>query len=967
VATVTARDATNADLSDTATATVTAIQTSGIELTKTADAATYDQVGDVITYTLMVTNTGNETLDNVTLTDPLTGLNQNLGSMPPAQVITVTESYTIIQSDIDAGEVVNVATVTATDATKANLSDTATATIIAIQTSGIELTKTADVATYDQAGDVIIYTLTVTNTGNETLDNVILTDPLTGLNQNLGSMPPSQELSVTESYTITQSDIDAGEVVNVATVTATDATNAVLSDMATATVTGIQTSGIELIKTADVSTYDQVGDVIPYTLMIENMGNTTLTNMVTTDQLTGLVEIVSIIAPGEEVTYTTTYTVTQSDMEAGSISNIASVTALDPSGNSVEDNDSVIVLTDAQPGIEIVKNANKDLVFGRGEIITYSIEVTNTGNVGLTEVHVTDPLTGMDETIDILSPQESVEFITTYTVTQSDIEANGTIVNTAYVSAHNPVGNDLLTDIDEAITQVACNGETLVTGLIYRLGTLSPLPNVPVILIPDANTPGSPLIVLTDNSGRYEFKNIAVGDYTIRVLDENLEITQGLRSVDGDTKPITAEACVYSPVDFRYTFAGSGTSSGAEDPFLRGFVWYDLNGDGIENEWYDANNDGIVTENKIELGQPINIEDWEWFDLNGDGSYDGEENQGELNKAGFGNPEDQNISIKGPNGYEAMETVGRYGFWKHELTQILPYGEYEVTLIEDPVFNTNALAMGGSGLVKVLPDPSGRTTQASEIDELICEVTTPITQVGSVSRDAPTNFNFDYGIRCFTVPDEVNLAVNKTSNGVEIFEGDEFIYEITVTNIGGVDATEVVVSDILPHEVTFLSQETISNPSNSQIIFSGDGSQLIWKIEKLEADETIVIQVRGKAGDPGMITNVVSVSSSEVDSDEIDNQDDDVNTILPFHIPNVITPNQDGDNDSFVIQGIDKFESNEITIFNRLGDHVFETKDYQNDWDANGQPAGTYFYVFNGKDRDGREHEFKGWIQVIKE
>src|SRR5690606_35955650 len=107
------------------------------------------------------------------------------------------------------------------------------------------------------------------------------------------------------------------------------------------------------------------------------------------------------------------------------------------------------------------------------------------------------------------------------------------------------------------------------------------------------------------------------------------------------------------------------------------------------------------------------------------------------------------------------------------------------------------------------------------------------------------------------------------------------------------------------------------------------------------------------AGDPGVITNVAEVSSLEAGLDESDNQNNDVNEILPFHIPNVITPStQDGDNDTFEIQGLGKFESNDIVIFNRYGDHVFETENYQNDWDAPGQVAGTYFYVLNTVDKN---------------
>ena len=214
----------------------------------------------------------------------------------------------------------------------------------------------------------------------------------------------------------------------------------------------------------------------------------------------------------------------------------------------------------------------------------------------------------------------------------------------------------------------------------------------------------------------------------------------------------------------------------------------------------------------------------------------------------------------------------------------------------------------------------------------------------------------------------MNLAVEKTSFEVEIFEGDEFEYEVVIRNIGGVDATEVLLTDDLPQNVTYLSSEVTGNSSDAEVTTSVTGSRITWTMPLFIADAELVIRIRVKAGDAGIITNVAEISANEVDTDEMDNQDDDVNTILPFHIPNVITPtNQDGNNDTFEIQGLGKFVSNDIVIFNRYGDHVFERKDYQNDWDAPGQVAGTYFYILNTVDKDGGKHEFKGWIQVIKD
>jgi gliding motility-associated-like protein/uncharacterized repeat protein (TIGR01451 family) len=217
--------------------------------------------------------------------------------------------------------------------------------------------------------------------------------------------------------------------------------------------------------------------------------------------------------------------------------------------------------------------------------------------------------------------------------------------------------------------------------------------------------------------------------------------------------------------------------------------------------------------------------------------------------------------------------------------------------------------------------------------------------------------------------DNVDLSVTKTSFEAEVYEGDEFEYEIVVSNVGGTPATDVTIVDDLPASVTYVSS-TVVSVSDQQIQVGSpvvSGNKISWSVAFLPADGVITLRVKVKAGDAGTITNVVVVGSAEDDTNETDNQDTDVNQVLPFRIPNVITPNGDGDNDTFEIKGLGQFTASEIVIFNRFGDHVLEKTNYQNDWNAPGQVAGTYFYVLKLTDRSGRIHEFKGWIQVIKE
>lgn len=63
------------------------------------------------------------------------------------------------------------------------------------------------------------------------------------------------------------------------------------------------------------------------------------------------------------------------------------------------------------------------------------------------------------------------------------------------------------------------------------------------------------------------------------------------------------------------------------------------------------------------------------------------------------------------------------------------------------------------------------------------------------------------------------------------------------------------------------------------------------------------------------------------------------------------TPNGDGDNDTWVLDGISAFPNNSVQIFSRWGDRVFEARNYQSDWDGsfngNPLPEGTYYWVID--------------------
>jgi len=68
-------------------------------------------------------------------------------------------------------------------------------------------------------------------------------------------------------------------------------------------------------------------------------------------------------------------------------------------------------------------------------------------------------------------------------------------------------------------------------------------------------------------------------------------------------------------------------------------------------------------------------------------------------------------------------------------------------------------------------------------------------------------------------------------------------------------------------------------------------------------------------------------------------------------IPNSFTPNGDGFNDFFVISGLAAFPNSSLQIFNRWGTEIYQSADYQNNWDGTTNPEGVYFYVLKTNEK----------------
>lgn len=87
----------------------------------------------------------------------------------------------------------------------------------------------------------------------------------------------------------------------------------------------------------------------------------------------------------------------------------------------------------------------------------------------------------------------------------------------------------------------------------------------------------------------------------------------------------------------------------------------------------------------------------------------------------------------------------------------------------------------------------------------------------------------------------------------------------------------------------------------------------------------------------------------------------------PFTFFNAFSPDGDGKNDTWEVKNLDLYPNNDLSVFNRWGDEVFKTKNYNSAkaWDGGNLNPGTYYYILN-VNVDGVQKLYKGFITMVK-
>ncbi|QLE01025.1 gliding motility-associated C-terminal domain-containing protein [Galbibacter sp. BG1] len=211
----------------------------------------------------------------------------------------------------------------------------------------------------------------------------------------------------------------------------------------------------------------------------------------------------------------------------------------------------------------------------------------------------------------------------------------------------------------------------------------------------------------------------------------------------------------------------------------------------------------------------------------------------------------------------------------------------------------------------------------------------------------------------------IDFAIQKEVDRARVSKGEQVTFTITLTNTSGIDGKDIMVTDKLPSGFEYVNHTTNIGTYNST---SG-----IWEIQDFNNEEMAVLKILVKVADIGSYLNTATLEYSSPEDFITENNVAEAE-VFPncLNIYNILTPNNDGKNDTFTIACIEDYPNNKLQIFNRNGSLVYSKNGYRNSWDGvasvkgvvnrDGKlPSGVYYYVL---ELDENTKAMTGWLYI---
>ncbi|QPH39300.1 DUF11 domain-containing protein [Pedobacter endophyticus] len=926
-------------------------------------------VGSSVIFTLTAKNLGISTATNVKVNDLLpdgytflsasapmgTTYDNTTGVWTIGNMVNKGSAVLTIHAKVNAsGNYVNTATITANEEDPNGDNNSATVTTTPTALADVAVVKTAS-STTPEVGETITFTITASNAGPSTANNVIVNDALpsgyhfisaaasgsTSYNSSTGAWlignltnGASATLSVTARVNST------GNYTNTATIRAKEDDPDHTSNTATFTPTPVPVADVAVSKTVN-NARPAIGSLVTFTIYASNTGPGSATNVLANDKLpdgytfissttsagtiydaaTGLWRIGNL-ANGASAILTITARVNAS----GSYANTATISATEKDSNMANNSSASTPVPTAVADVMVNKavSANTPIV---GSNVTFSITASNAGPSTATAVKVDD-----------LLPSG-------YT----------------FVSAVAPVGTTYNQTTGVWNIGTLANGKTMRLSITAKVNTSGDYVNKATVLANETDVNAS--------------NNTAVAS-TSPISTADVSITK---------KTNEATPNVGSNITFTINVLNSGPSTATNvvvtDVLPAGYTFISS-----DNKSYNAAT-GIWTVGDIVNGASKTLEIV--VKVNAAGNYANRASvTASENDPNMSNNATTTVPVPIPVPVADIAVSKTVDDSRPNIGALVKFSVSVSNLGPSTATNVVAADLLPNGYTFVSAIPSGNTTYDSA---------TGIWKIGTLANGTSTVITIDAKVNAkgnytntatakataidlnmanntaavTTVPQNTaDLSVHKTVDNVKPVKETNVIFSIKAKNAGPGNASAVTVTDLLPDGFSFIS-------ANAPAGTSYDATAGVWTIGDLPNGADITLTITAEVNLSGTYTNIAIINSVTADPNLVDNIS--VSTVVPsasikneespknLKIPNLFTPNGDGTNDTFEIRNLKRIQKNELTIINKWGNEVYRSNNYQNNWTGEGLNEGTYFYLLKVKETESAEWViYKGWLTLLR-
>lgn len=219
---------------------------------------------------------------------------------------------------------------------------------------------------------------------------------------------------------------------------------------------------------------------------------------------------------------------------------------------------------------------------------------------------------------------------------------------------------------------------------------------------------------------------------------------------------------------------------------------------------------------------------------------------------------------------------------------------------------------------------------------------------------------WDFGDGVVKIQSPSDISHTYTSTGT--FKPNLLLTDANGCKIIADGSSNITISDTTAIKIS-VGPKCVFEGQSVRIIGDTESTdQLTWR---WEIDNSI------PAGNKFDVTTTINEAGLHYITGYATNQFNCVSSLsVPIHVqgpidfvPNVITPNADGRNDTFEMDGLNNSEW-DISILNRWGTLVHKEENYKGTWDAFNQPAGVYYFQLKNRLCDGLD--YKGYISVLR-